>query len=46
MLDEFEAQLVAAWHGTGWIEILAAALAVAYLLLAIRQSIIAGPPHS
>jgi nicotinamide mononucleotide transporter len=39
MLDEFEAQLVAAWHGTGWIEILAAALAVAYLLLAIRQSI-------
>jgi len=39
MLDEFEVQLVAAWHGTGWIEIIAAALAVAYLLLAIRQSI-------
>ena len=40
MLDEFEVQLVAAWHGTGWIEIIAAALAVAYLLLAIRQSIL------
>jgi nicotinamide mononucleotide transporter len=30
-------QLVSAWRGTSWIEILAAALAVAYLLLAIRQ---------
>jgi nicotinamide mononucleotide transporter len=39
MLEEFEVQLVAAWRGTGWIEIIAAALAVAYLLLAIRQSI-------
>src|ERR1019366_10371710 len=39
MLDEFGVQLVAAWRGTGWIEIIAAALALAYLLLAIRQSI-------
>jgi nicotinamide mononucleotide transporter len=39
MLAEFEMQLVAAWRGTGWIEIIAAALAVAYLPLAIRQSI-------
>src|ERR1700690_2160223 len=39
MLDEFGVQLVAAWRGTGWIEIIAAALAVGYLLLAIRQQI-------
>src|SRR5450631_2451826 len=39
MLDEFGVQLVAAWRGTGWIEIIAAALAVVYLLLAIRQQI-------
>src|SRR5450755_4913756 len=39
MLAEFEVQLVAAWRGTGWIEIIAAALAIAYLPLAIRQSI-------
>ncbi len=32
-------QLVSAWRSTSWIEILAAALAVAYLLLAIRQSL-------
>ena len=30
---------MSAWRTTGWIEILAAVLAVAYLLLAIRQSI-------
>ena len=30
-------QLVSAWHDTSWIELLAAALAVAYLLLAIGQ---------
>ncbi len=36
---EFIVQLVSAWHGTSWIEIVAAALAVAYLLLAIRQQI-------
>lgn len=30
-------QLVSAWHDTSWIEFIAAALAVAYLLLAIGQ---------
>src|SRR6202041_4145196 len=30
-------QLVSAWHDTSWIELIAAALAVAYLLLAIGQ---------
>lgn len=30
-------QLVSAWHDTSWIELVAAALAVAYLLLAIGQ---------
>jgi nicotinamide mononucleotide transporter len=30
-------QLLSAWHDTSWIELLAAALAVAYLLLAIGQ---------
>ncbi len=30
-------QLVSAWRDTSWVEILAAVLAVAYLLLAIRQ---------
>ncbi len=30
-------QLLSAWHDTSWIELLAAALAVAYLLLAIAQ---------
>jgi nicotinamide mononucleotide transporter len=33
------AQLASAWSTTSWIEILAVVLAVAYLLLAIRQSI-------
>jgi nicotinamide mononucleotide transporter len=32
-------QLVSARHDTGWIEIIAAALAVVYLLLAIRQQL-------
>ena len=32
-------QLVSAWRDTSWIEIIAAALAVAYVLLAIRQRI-------
>jgi nicotinamide mononucleotide transporter len=32
-------QLVSAWRDTSWIEIIAAALAVVYLLLAIRQQI-------
>jgi nicotinamide mononucleotide transporter len=34
---ELSAQLVSAWRGTSWVEFIAAALAVAYLLLAIRQ---------
>jgi nicotinamide mononucleotide transporter len=34
---ELSVQLVSAWHDTSWIELLAAALAVAYLLLAIGQ---------
>jgi nicotinamide mononucleotide transporter len=33
------AEFAAAWRGTGWVEIVAVVLAVAYLLLAIRQSI-------
>ncbi len=37
MTRDLSIQLVSAWRGTSWIEILAAALAVAYLLLAIRQ---------
>jgi len=36
---ELSVQLVAAWRGTSWIETIAAALAVVYLLLAIRQRI-------
>jgi nicotinamide mononucleotide transporter len=34
---DLSAQLAAAWHGTSWIELIAAALAVLYLLLAIGQ---------
>jgi nicotinamide mononucleotide transporter len=34
---EFSAQLAAAWRDTSWIEIIAATLAIAYLLLAIGQ---------
>jgi nicotinamide mononucleotide transporter len=37
MIGELSAQLVSAWHNTGWIEIIAAALAVVYLPLAIGQ---------
>jgi nicotinamide mononucleotide transporter len=37
MIGEFSVQLVSAWRGTSWVEILAAVLALAYLLLAIRQ---------
>jgi nicotinamide mononucleotide transporter len=37
VIQELSAQLVSAWRGTSWIEIIAAALAVLYLLLAIRQ---------
>jgi len=34
---DFSAQLAAAWRDTSWIELIAAALAVLYLLLAIKQ---------
>jgi nicotinamide mononucleotide transporter len=37
VIHDLSIQLVSAWHDTGWIEITAALLAVAYLLLAIRQ---------
>jgi nicotinamide mononucleotide transporter len=36
-MTDFAAQLAAAWHGTSGIELTAALLAVAYLLLAIGQ---------
>jgi nicotinamide mononucleotide transporter len=35
--DDLSAQLASAWVSTGWVEILAAVLALAYLLLAILQ---------
>jgi nicotinamide mononucleotide transporter len=37
MIGELSAQLASAWRSTSWAEIGAAVLAVAYLLLAIRQ---------
>jgi nicotinamide mononucleotide transporter len=37
VISAVSAQLVSAWRDTSWIEIIAAVLAVAYLLLAIRQ---------
>ncbi len=37
VIHELSVQLVSAWHDTSWIEFIAAVLAVAYLLLAIRQ---------
>ena len=39
MIRELGAQLAGAWRSSSWIEILAAVLAVVYLLLAIRQRI-------
>ena len=39
MIREFIVQLDGAWRSTSWIEMVAAMLAVAYLLLAIRQQI-------
>jgi nicotinamide mononucleotide transporter len=39
VIREFIGQLDGAWRSTSWLEIVAAALAVAYLLLAIRQQI-------
>jgi nicotinamide mononucleotide transporter len=37
VIGEFSVQLVSAWRHTSWVEMLAAVLAVAYLVLAIRQ---------
>jgi nicotinamide mononucleotide transporter len=39
VIDTLSVQLLAAWRGTSWIEIVAAVLAVLYVVLAIRQSI-------
>ncbi|HEV7610294.1 MAG TPA: nicotinamide riboside transporter PnuC [Steroidobacteraceae bacterium] len=39
MITDFSVQLVSAWRDTSRIEFLAAALAVAYLVLAIRQKL-------
>jgi len=39
VIRDLSIQLVSAWHDTSGVEIIAAALAVAYLLLAIRQRI-------
>jgi nicotinamide mononucleotide transporter len=39
VIDALWVPLATAWRGTSWVEILAVLLAVAYLLLAIRQSI-------
>jgi nicotinamide mononucleotide transporter len=37
VISDLSVQLVAAWRDTSWAEIIAAALAVVYLVLAIRQ---------
>jgi nicotinamide mononucleotide transporter len=37
VISDLSVQLVGAWRDTSWVEIIAAALAVVYLLLAIRQ---------
>ena len=39
MIDQLAVQLAGVWRTTSWVEILAVALAIAYLLLAIRQSL-------
>jgi nicotinamide mononucleotide transporter len=39
VISDFSVRLVSAWHETSWIEFLAAALAAAYLVLAIRQKL-------
>jgi nicotinamide mononucleotide transporter len=39
VIGDLSVQLVSAWRDTSWIEIIAAALAVVYLLLAIHQQI-------
>ena len=38
-MQDLAAQLAAAWRTTGWTELAAALLALAYLVLAIRQHI-------
>jgi nicotinamide mononucleotide transporter len=39
VIADLSVQLVSAWRDTSWVEIIAAALAVVYLILAIRQQI-------
>ena len=39
VIRELSVQLVSAWHDASWIELIAAGLAIAYLLLAIGQHI-------
>lgn len=39
MIRELSVQLVGVWHDTSWIELIAAGLAIAYLVLAIGQHI-------
>jgi nicotinamide mononucleotide transporter len=39
VIADLSVQLVSAWRDTSWVEIIAAVLAVVYLLLAIRQQI-------
>ena len=39
MIGELTAQLASAWRSTSWVEIVAALLAVGYLLLAIKQKL-------
>jgi nicotinamide mononucleotide transporter len=39
VIVDLSVQLVSAWRDTSWVEIIAAALAVVYLVLAIRQQI-------
>jgi nicotinamide mononucleotide transporter len=43
VIRDLSMQLLSAWHDTSWIELLAAALAVAYLLLAIGQRLSCWP---
>jgi nicotinamide mononucleotide transporter len=39
VIRDLSVQLVSVWRGTGWVEIIAAALAVVYLVLAVQQRI-------
>jgi nicotinamide mononucleotide transporter len=43
VIHDLSMQLVSAWRDTSWIELIAAALAVAYLLLAIAQRLSCWP---